>query len=266
MLITRKPPRLERFPGFGNFDLFVCVTDSQGSKVLRAAENPQHDQFEFKRISDHAKRGKFEAAYAAFADDVRALIREFAELKSTGRMTISDLSSLLGTPNEEPNGDQRVEFPTRLKVVSKKRRSKHEVLGPGKETIGDSGSGGRGARARPGPGGGEGEGEGEGKGEKGRKLRQASEPLLEVGEKGKVHHIFFTVADAKDAESLNLFESGETGRNSIRFSLSENGPLVGEVPKEKWAVVGTGKHRFRVDFFPTKPLASVEAWVAGEVE
>ena len=266
MLITRKPPKLERFPGLGNFDLFVCVTDARGSKVLRAAENPQHDSFEFKRITDTAKREKYEADYRNFASEVRNLIRDFAELKSTGRMAISDLSSLLGTPNEEPDGDNRVEFPTRLKVTAKRRRSKHEAIGAGSETMGGSGGGGQGLGVKPGPGPGPGEGDadGDGVGPKGKKVRQATELLLEVGEKEGAHHIFFSVPNPKAAVSLSLFESGEVSRGNIRFSLTQGGPLVGDVPKEKWSVVGNGKHRFRVDFFPGKDVASVEAWVAEE--
>jgi len=264
MLITRKPPNLERFPGLSNFDLFVCVIDARGSTVLRAAENPQHDSFEFKRITDTAKRAKYEAEYKIFSSEVRDLIRDFAELKSTGRMAISDLSSLLGAPNEEPDGENRVEFPTRLKVVAKRRRSKHEAIGPGSETMGGSGGGGRGSGSKPGPGPGEGDADGVGLGSKGKRLRQATDPLLEVGEKEGAHHIFFTVPNPKAAVSLSLFESGEVSRGGIRFSLTQDGPLVGDVPKEKWSVVGNGKHRFRVDFFPGKDVASVEAWVAEE--
>lgn len=265
MLITRKPPKLERFPGLGNFDLFVCVTDSRGSKVLRAAENPQHDSFEFNRITESGKREKYESNYKDFATEVRNLIREFAELKSTGRMTVSDLSSLLGTPNEEPDGDNRVEFPTHLRVVGKKRRSKHEATGPGSEPMGGwSGAGGRGSGVRPGPGPGSGDANGDGDGSKGKKMRQATEPLLEVGEREGAHRVFFSVPNPKASVALSLFESGEVSRGSIRFSLTQSGPLVGEVSKDKWAVVGTGNHRFRVDFFPTKDLASIEAWVAEE--
>lgn len=261
MLISRKPPKLERFPGLGNFDLFVCVTDSQGSGILRAAENPQHDQFEFQRISDSAKRQQYEAEYVAFTEDIRSLVREFAELESRGRMTISDLSSLLGVPNEDDAGDFRVEFPTRLKLVSKKRRSKHEAIGSGQNTFGPSGSGGTLNRGGSGLGYGEGAGEGEGQGTKGEKMRQATEPLLEVNPKSQIHHLFFTIADSRKVATLSLFESGEVGREAMRFSLSPGGPLVGEIPKEKWASVGTGKHRFRVDFFPTREVSTIEAWV-----
>lgn len=264
MLITRRPPGLERFPGLGNFDLFVCVTDSQGSKVLRAAENPQHDSFEFGRIADKSKRDKYESDYKEFTSEVRGLLREFAELKSTGRMTISDLSSLLGAPNEQPDGENRVEFPTRLRVASKKRRSKHEAIGPGAETIGGSGGGGRGIGERPGPGPGEGDADGEGIGPKGRRLRQATEPLLEVGTTEGSHHVFFSVANPKNAKALLLYESGEVSRGGIRLSLTAGGPLVGEVPKERWASVGNGQHRFRVDFFPHTEVASVEVWIAEE--
>jgi len=264
MLISRKPPKLERFPGLGNFDLFVCVTDSQGSKVLRATENPQHDQFEFQRISDVGKREEYEAKYATFAEDVRTLIKEFAELESRGRMTISDLSSLLGTLNDETEGDFRVEFPTRLKVMSRKKRSKHDAVGAGQETFGPSGSGGSGSSSRAGSGGGEGEANGDGLGSRGKRLRQATEPLLEVDEKNGAHHLFFTIRDSKKVATLAIFESGETGRESIRFSLSPEGPLVGEIPRETWTAVGTGKHRYRVDFFPETEIASVEAWVGEE--
>jgi len=262
MLITRKPPHLQRFQGLGNFDLFVCVTDVRGSSVLRAAENPQHDDFQFGRISDAGKKQRYESDYRAFAAEIRSLIREFAELESTGRMAIADLSSLLGTPNEDQGGDHRVEFPNRLKVVSKKKRSKHEAIGVGTETLGSSGRGGQGKKVTSGESDGTGDGEGSGAGHRGGRLRQATEPLLEIGERNDVYHLFFSVQNPKNAVALTLFESGEMGRESLRFSLTSGGPLIGDIPKENWANVGTGKHRFRVDFFPTRAISSLEAWVS----
>ncbi len=262
MLITRNAPKFG-FQGLGNFDLFVCVTDKKGSEILRAFENPQHDSFEFDRVAEPKKRDSFRKAYEKFASEVRELAKEFAELETVDVTAITDLAFLLGSQELASKEEVFVEFPDRMKVVSKKRRSKHEVIGPGNEVIGPTGKGGGDGPGGDGGGNLAGDGPGTGSGPHGKKMKKATEALLEVEQASNIHSLFFSVPDLSEASSLWIYRSGEAGREGMRFSLTEGGPLVGSIPKEKWSSAGkNGRHRFRVDFIPDQVADSVEAFVS----
>ena len=84
MLITRKPHNLQRFWNVKPFDLFLCVTDQDGSKFLKRLENPTHDNFEFTRIKLEADRKKARKKYQMFTDRIRELVTQYAALPIDG--------------------------------------------------------------------------------------------------------------------------------------------------------------------------------------
>lgn len=260
MFITAKPPGLARFNAMQNFNLFICVMGERGLSVLRAAEPPTHDQLEFNRIKSTEKRQAFKSDYDTFTDEVRQIAKKFAALQTSGTFEVKGLADVLGGFSDEDQDDETVEFPTKLKIVEGKKRSKRESVGVGAGSPGPSGSGGSGGRGgRNGPGGGD--GDGSGTGIRGAKLKQTTELLLEVDSKTGRNTVYFTVEKPSEAASVKLFASGENQREPIRFSKSEGGPLIGEVERTAWESVGNGKHRFKVSFFPQTTVNSVEAWL-----
>ena len=262
MLITRNAPKFA-FQGLANFDLFICVTSKEGSQVLREFENPQHDSFEFDRVAEAVKRDSYRKKYEKFAQEVRELAKEFAELASSEVTLVSDLTFLLGNYESTDEDQVRVEFPERMKVASRKRRSKHEVIGPGNEVLGPTGMGGGEGHGSGGGGNLPGDSPGGGSGPHGKKLKKATEALLEVDTKSRVHILHFSVHDYAEASELFVYRSGEVGRDGMRFSLEKDGPLVGSIPKSNWSSVGKkGRHRFRVEFIPEAAPDSVEAFIS----
>ena len=258
MVITSNAKGLQRF-SLQNFNMFVCVVGDRGRTVLRAAEPPTHDRLEFERIKEE-KRTPYLRDYDSFASEIRQLAASFAELESAGTFEISVLAGLLGAIDDDQPEDASVEFPTKLKLVEGRKRSKQESVGPGAGTLGPSGAGNSGGRGRGG-GSGTGDEDGSGSGTRGARLKQTTRVLLEVEKRTGVHTVFFSVDKPEDARSVRLFVSGENQREAIRFSTTENGALVGELQKSSWSSVGTGNHRFKIAFYPESNLDSVEAWI-----
>lgn len=91
MLVTKTPPRLERFSGVRYFDMFVCVEGNEGSAVLRDLENPAHDKFEFDRIEDTARQQQARKAYQGFARRIRDIIGENAQHEVVDELWSSQL-------------------------------------------------------------------------------------------------------------------------------------------------------------------------------
>lgn len=258
MVITSRARGLLRF-SLQNFNMFVCVIGDRGRTVLRSAEPPTHDRLEFERIKEE-KRFPFLRDYDSFASEIRQLAASYAELESAGIFEVTALSGLLGTIGDDQPEDARVEFPTKLKLVEGRKRSKQESVGPGSGALGPSGAGNSGGSGRGG-GSGIGNQDGPGSGTRGARLKQTTRVLLEVAERSGVHTVFFSVDKPQDARSVRLFASGENQREAIRFSTTENGALVGELPKSSWSSVGTGNHRFKIAFYPESSLDSIEAWI-----
>lgn len=258
MVITSKARGLIRF-SLQNFNMFVCVIGDRGKTVLRAMEPPTHDRLESERIKEQ-KRANYLRDYDAFTAEIRELAASYAELESAGTFEIAALAGLLGALEDDSSDETQVEFPTKLKMVAGRKRSKRESVGPGSGTLGPSGAGNSGGRGRSG-GSGTGDQDGPGTGTQGSKLKQTTRVLLEVDNRSGAHKVFFSVDKPEQARSVRLFASGENHREGIRFSTTENGPLVGELPRSNWASVGTGNHRFSVAFFPESAIDSVEVWV-----
>ena len=262
MLITKTPPKLERFPGAEFFDLFICVQGHRGSSILRDFENPSHDAFEFDRVSNAEKRRSHISAYSKFEREVRDLINEFAASDLSGEMFIDDLDDLLGADGSGGSGedDGRVEFPKGVTVSAKKTRSKHETSFRGEGQEGSFGAGGTGTKSKKKGGSGQGEDDGSGSGSQGGKLRIASDLLLSESNASGRHVLYFSIDKNARPASLQVFQSGETSREHLRVSVEPSSALVTGIPSENWEKVGTGDRRYRVAFYTDQVLSGVEAF------
>ena len=100
------------------------------------------------KYKNREKHNAFKADYDSFANEVRQLVRNYAELKTSGTFAVKGLADVLGGVSDEEEDDVRVEFPAKLKIVEGKKRSKRESVGIGAGIPGPSGSGGSGPLLR----------------------------------------------------------------------------------------------------------------------
>lgn len=268
MLITKRPPFLERFSGVANFDLFVCVTGSQGSKILRQIENPSHDHFEFDRITNSEKRAASTKSYKAFVEEVRDLINQYASIDSIRELLVDDLEELLGSGSNDggkAEGSKQADFAYSVKVQSKSRRKKKSSVSLGTSELGGFGGGGSQGKSRNKGGTNPGEGEGNSIGNKGAKLSSVVQPLLTKDEASGKYIFYFTIPKNSTASHLALYESGETSILPMRVSEGEDEPLVGQIQRDKWQRAGNEKEgRFKVEFFRDQPILSLEAFTSDD--
>lgn len=263
MLITRRAKHLDRFPGVKNFDLFVCVKDLEGSRVLRDLENPSHDAFEFERVSDPIKQKSHKKLYLSFTDELRELISEYASLELETELWVDDLNDLLGSEGEQelPEGDssEDLEFATTTKLRRTRVRSKHETSFRGASLPGGFGKGGSGKGSGGNSGGTGGDGDGDKEGKSGQKLRVVSDPILERTSTGG-HRLVFTVLNPSEAKSLLIFSSGETSLEPIRLAAEAGGPLQSELERSRWKTLKGSKTRFEVEFHTSSKIFGLEAF------
>lgn len=111
MLVTKKAPNLKIFRNFKPFDMFVCVSPGAGSDLLKSIENPEHNNFEFDRIDDLAKRRKAQKTYENFSKEIREIVKRYASFLTTDQVQVDDLRDLFGditNDGENPNsGSER---------------------------------------------------------------------------------------------------------------------------------------------------------------
>ena len=110
MLITRKPPKLERFPNKKNFDMFVFVNEGEGSDALKRLENPTHDNFEFDRVRDTEGAKKIQGRYERLRKKVREVLDNYASIETSDEVKLSELSQLmfdLGESEEKSKNTER---------------------------------------------------------------------------------------------------------------------------------------------------------------
>lgn len=101
MLITKKAPDLKRFPNLKPFDFFVCVTDGDGSQILKSTENPEHTNFEFDRIDDIKKRNLAKNKYDSFQKEIRNILKINASYSTSEQIIIDDLQELFNEISED---------------------------------------------------------------------------------------------------------------------------------------------------------------------
>ena len=99
MLITRRPPYLQRFGDTKPFDMFVCVKGDDGSDFLKQLENPTHDNFEFDRVEEGGRR-KAEQKYQQFSNRIREIILRYAKLDDDTEEDANELAGLFSDISE----------------------------------------------------------------------------------------------------------------------------------------------------------------------
>ena len=114
MFITDNAVKLQRFPGTRPFRLVVSVEGTQGSTVLRSLENPEHNKFEFTRVSDVREREKASSAYKTFVEEVRSLVLSKAALDVSDETFINDLDFLFNAGTIKKNRPEGSETSRRL--------------------------------------------------------------------------------------------------------------------------------------------------------
>ncbi len=109
MLVTRKAERLgpsAQYGGTEPFDLFVWVRGmSEGNQLLRSLENPEHNAFEFDRITHAEKKKLARAKFASFVKQIRELIQSRFGIKIDEQLPLSDLDFLLDGFSSGDDGD-----------------------------------------------------------------------------------------------------------------------------------------------------------------
>ena len=128
MLITRKPFKLQRFSGCREFDCFIRIKEGEGSSLLKESENPQHDNFEFDRITDKEKRKKLKKKYIEFAKHVRGILDQYVKYEEKEEEVVEDLEDIF---NDKTEGDFKSEkgeaYNRGLKVVLLNKPSKKMI-------------------------------------------------------------------------------------------------------------------------------------------
>jgi hypothetical protein len=137
MLITRSAPSLQRFPSLKPFDFFVCVT-GDGSETLKTIENPEHNNFAFDRIDNLEKRKDAKKKYDAFANEIRELLKRYAEYSSSDRVTVDELQDLFSEISENPeDGDGTMERGSQIQIANGSYSFKQKPTASDKPKSGD---------------------------------------------------------------------------------------------------------------------------------
>lgn len=155
MLITRRPPQLQRFPGIKQFDMFVFINPGDGSAALKRLENPEHTNFEFGRVAHAVDEKRVQASYKKLAKEIRRILSNYAASETSEEEDISDLAKYLFSSAAEGPDDGANERGIQIKIQKGKRKPKKRRVQPGsgRLTPGGGGTGGR-KPEKPGGGGG----------------------------------------------------------------------------------------------------------------
>lgn len=220
MLITRKPPRLERFPNKKNFDMFVFVDKGKGSDSLKRLENPAHDNFEFDRVQDASDADSIKTAYDKLQKTIRSILDEHAAIEVTDEVQLTELAQLmfdLSSTEEKNENSER----GKTMYISSKAIKKRSISNQGR-------AGAAGSYATTGQHHGENTGSGKGKGTKGNK---PGEGLKEVDVTGGSENV--TQGSSKiRAEKLRVCSvPGQPKLAKIFFTVSEIGSYTFQLQK-----------------------------------
>ena len=145
MLITRRPPQLQRFPGIKQFDMFVFINPGDGSAALKRLENPEHTNFEFGRVTHAVDERRVLAAYKKLVKEIRRILSNYASSETSEEEDISDLAKYLFSSAAEGPDDGANERGIQIKIHKGKRKPKKRRIQPGtgRLTPGGGRTGGR---------------------------------------------------------------------------------------------------------------------------
>ena len=155
MLITRRPPMLQQFPGIKQFDMFVFINPGNLSASLKRLENPEHNNFQLDRIVDPQEKKSIQSTYTKLKDEIRRILKSYAASETSKEEDISELAKYLFSAAADGPDDGANERGTQIKIQKGKRKPKTRRVQPGtgRLTPGGGGTGGRNPK-KPGSGGG----------------------------------------------------------------------------------------------------------------
>jgi len=126
MLITRDPQ--DNLRRFGNnvkpFDLFIGVSNKNGSSLLKRIENPAHNKFEFDRIPNPEIRKELRRKFQSFTEQIRKLVLKHAQIVADSEREDGALASFFSTESDFQNGDREL---SPMLVVGKKTTPKPQL-------------------------------------------------------------------------------------------------------------------------------------------
>ena len=224
MLITRKAPRLEVFRNVKSFDMFVCVTDEDGSKTLKRLENPTHDNFEFDRITSEIERSEIKSKYNRFQREIRDLINSHAAIETDTEENVSSLSGLFGdVSDEEKSSTEHFERGSKLLVLDgafrKKIKQGSDNKNQGSEQFGSGFQGGNKIKRKRG---------GANPDIEGTKVITGSDAgnKIAMGAKFKARNLRVRHNSAQENNAILYFDSPVSGQCHISVSMvGENSSL-----------------------------------------
>lgn len=117
MLITKKPERLLKFPNLKNFDMYVDVTDKEGSDVLLQLENPEHDAFQFDRLDEGPEKENIIKKYSNFVISIRNIIKKYAQLEAVSESFDLKLADIFGQPPRDGSSGSKPHYERGKKLI-----------------------------------------------------------------------------------------------------------------------------------------------------
>ena len=233
MLISRRAKNLEKFTGTKPFDMFLCVVGQNGSRTLRAAENPAHTEFEFDRITDPIERKNKLKDYSEFTREVRDLIRTHAAIDSSAEVFTADLDDFFGGFNTASNETGKSEKSLDL-IVEKPRKVSFSNSSPA--SVGENGNeeemsdfeGGSSNKLKisskrnnkP---------NGKAGGEKKSVGLEVLDPRIVRSEQSNLAQIYFTPT-VKSGYIFELYRSGDSEREPASFRVGKDKTWIDQLP------------------------------------
>ena len=233
MLISRRAKNLEKFTGTKPFDMFLCVVGQNGSRTLRAAENPAHTEFEFDRITDPIERKNKLKDYSEFTREVRDLIRSHAAIDSSAEVFTADLDDFFGGFHTASNETGKSEKSLDL-IVEKPRKVSFSNSSPA--SVGENGNeeemsdfeGGSSNKLKisskrnnkP---------NGKAGGEKKSVGLEVLDPRIVRSEQSNLAQIYFTPT-VKSGYIFELYRSGDSEREPASFRFGKDKTWIDQLP------------------------------------
>lgn len=153
MFITEEAEKLKRFPAsFKPFNMFVHVNPGEGSNLLKDMENPAHDKFELDRINSDKERKRIKEIYTKFTDEIKELIKMYAEHGQTGETDIHDFDQIYArsiSSGENNKGSERGDKMFISEIRSIRKRPGSPGSGTGTGLIPAEGEGKHGGKGKP---------------------------------------------------------------------------------------------------------------------
>ncbi|MDU8945986.1 hypothetical protein [Ovoidimarina sediminis] len=218
--------KFARFPGARDFIMLVEPADDEASKVLKSLENPQHNAFSAGRLDDPAKQKKVTRAMKRLIHEIRALIRENAEITGGDAVRLDELGEFFADAgSEEAKVPSAEDDPETIRFTPAKRVRPKPKKPVARQSEGDEGGAGHdegtGGAGTDGKGGGSGAGEG-GEGTRGQQTVVRLATVRNVERSPRVRKVFFTPDEAGEIE-LTFLATGVYDETELRIA-NASGP------------------------------------------